>query len=129
MDAAEVVIEPAVTAEIVGPPGALLTVTDTDAVPVLPPLSVAVAVTVCNPPAYLVVSQLALYAGPTVTGDPRFVLSTWNCTLVTLRDPFAAAVADTATVPDTVDPAVGAAIETVGLTVGAVVVSIAPIDG
>src|ERR1017187_5977927 len=103
MDAAEAVIELAVTPEIAGPAATLLIVKDTDAVPVFPPLSVAIAVSECNPLVYLVVSQLALY-GRMVTGDPRFVPSTWNCTPVTLSDPEAAAVEDTVTIPDTVDP-------------------------
>ena len=105
-------------------------VTDTEAVPVFPPLSVAIAVSVCNPLPYFVVSQLVLYTGPTATGIRGSVPSTWNCTPVTLRDPDADAVADSVTTADTVDPPVGTVIATVaGLTAGEFVVSIAPIDG
>ena len=100
----------------------LLTVTDIDVVPVFPPLSVASTVRVCNPLKYWVVSQLTVYVGPRVTGGPRFVPSTWNCTLVTLSVPEeVVADADMATVTDTVAFVEGAVIETVGGLAGGVV--------
>ncbi|MFZ0636971.1 MAG: hypothetical protein WAM08_15730 [Candidatus Acidiferrales bacterium] len=49
-----------------------------------------------------------------MSADPTFVPSTWNCTLAIVAPPAALALAVTVTVPFTVEPLVGAVIETVG---------------
>jgi hypothetical protein len=50
--------------------------------------------------------------GAALTAAPRFVPSTWNCTLATAT--LSAAVAATVIVPETVAPEPGAVIDTVG---------------
>ena len=105
----------AVTVEITrGATTVLFIVTITEALPVFPALSVATAVSVCDPLAHPVVFQLAVYVGPVVSGDPRLMPSTWNCTLPMLGCPDAVAVAEALTVPDTFAPDTGAVTETVG---------------
>jgi hypothetical protein len=89
-----------------------LTVTDTGAeVVALPLVSVAVAVTECEPFATDVESHGTEY-GDVVSGAPTAVPSTLSCTLATptLSEADALNVTD----PDTVAPAAGAVTDTVG---------------
>lgn len=96
----------------------LFTVTETvDDVVVLPAASVATAASRWAPGVAVVVSQATVY-GAAVLSAPRFAPSRRSCTVVTPT--LSAAFAVTATVPLSVDPAVGAAIETVGASVSAV---------
>jgi len=91
----------------------LLTVTDTTAaVPVLPAASLAIALIVCVALVRAVVFQVYTY-GAAVIGVPATVPSMTNWTLVTPTLSEADAVRLTVE-PETVAPAVGAVIETVG---------------
>jgi len=97
--------------EIVGAV-ALFTVTATPGlVVVLFEVSLATAVSVCVPWLTVVVFHEKLY-GDAVTALPTLLPSTWNCTLA--MPTLELAVALTVTAPETVAPAVGAVIETVG---------------
>ena len=62
-----------------------------------------------------------------VSSAPRFAPSSLNCTPATLT--LSDAVAVTVTVPETVAPAAGAVIETVGGVVSAVTVALRSADG
>src|SRR3954469_4588563 len=88
-----------------------LTVTVLDVV-VCPSLSSATAVRLWAPLVAAVVFHVAEY-GLVVSAAPRLVPSTRNCTLVTPRSSPALALIATVA-PDTVAPAAGAVIETVG---------------
>src|SRR5258708_11592571 len=114
MVAPDDVIALAETPEIAGPTAVLLTVTEiVDAVAVLPAASLATAVRVCTVLLTFVVSHDILYEGPDpVTAEPRFAPSNWNWTPVTPT--LSVALAETVTVPLTVDPFAGAVIETLG---------------
>ncbi len=84
---------------------------------VLPAASRPTAVKVCAPSVAAVVSHATLYAS-VVSSAPRSTPSTWNWTPITPTS--SAAVAVTVTeAPETVDPALGAVIETVGGVVSA----------
>ena len=90
----------------------LLTITVTGAeVAVLPAASRATAVSVWVPFGARVVVQATVYGGA-LTSTPRLVPSSLNCTPATPT--LSEALADTVTVPVTVAPAGGAAIETAG---------------
>src|SRR3989442_613895 len=114
---AEIVTVPATVApatgairEIVG--GVLSTVTLTAAaVAVWPAASRATAVKVWEPLAARVVSQEMAY-GAAVTSAARLAPSSVNCTPATPT--LSEAVAETEIVPETVEPADGAVIETAG---------------
>ena len=90
----------------------LSTVTVTFAeVRVFPAASRATALSVCSPSVSAVVFQASEY-GLDVSAEPTFAPSTRNCTLCTPTASEALAV--TVGVPDTVAPALGELIETVG---------------
>src|SRR5439155_4970281 len=92
--------------------GAFTTITLTAAeVAVLPAASRAMALRLCEPLLAVVVFQETAY-GATVTSAPRFVPSSLNCTPTTPT--LSLALAETVTVPDTVAPGVGEAMEMVG---------------
>jgi len=104
----------------------LFTVTVMVAVCVLPAMSDAVAVMVCDAFEYVAVSILVLYG--TLVSVLTLMPSTLN---TTLRMPLASdAVAETVTVPEMVEPSEGEVIDTVGGVVseegGGVVVENAP---
>src|SRR5258708_7076427 len=108
---------------------AAVTVTAAD-VAVLPAASRATAVSVCEALLAVVVFQATEY-GAVVTSAPRFAPSSLNCTPTTptLSD----ALAPTVVVPDTVAPAAGAVMLTVGgvvslktVTVAAAAVAVLP---
>jgi hypothetical protein len=99
----------------------LFTVTVTLALVVLfPAPSVAMARNVWLPLDDFVESQENAY-GEAAFAEPRFAPSNWNCTPATLT--LSAAVAVTATVPETVAPLAGEVIVTVGGVVSFVVLS------
>src|SRR6059036_2605324 len=103
---------------------ALSTVTLTAAdVAVLPAASRATAVKVWDPLTASVVFHEREY-GAAVTSAPRFAPSSLNCTPTTPT--LSVALAETVTVPETVEPAAGAVMETVGGVVsgGATVVNV-----
>jgi hypothetical protein len=90
----------------------LLTVMDTAAlVALFPEVSVATAVRLCLPLAKVFVFKDCEY-GATVLAAPTLAPSTWNCTLATAT--LSDAVAVTVMVPETLAPATGELIETVG---------------
>src|SRR5213594_2144150 len=92
--------------------GALTTVTLTAAaVAVLPAASRATAVRVCTPLLAAVVFHERT-CGAVVTSAPRFAPSSLNCTPTTPT--LSVALAETVTVPATVEPAAGAVMDTVG---------------
>src|SRR5205809_2699086 len=108
--------------------GALSTVTLTaPAVAVLPAASRTTAVRLCVPLLAVVVIQERVY-GAAVTSAPRFAPSSLNCTPTTPT--LSVALAETVIVPETVAPAAGAVIETVGGVVsgGAAVVNVTSTD-
>ena len=82
----------------------------------------ATAVKLCEPFESDVVASKKVY-GEVVSAEPTFVPSTCNCTFATATLSDAEAV--TVTVPETVEPAVGDVIETVGGVVSAVTVKVA----
>src|SRR5205807_5049684 len=84
----------------------------------LPAASRAMAVSVWLPLVAVVVFQDAEY-GDARTSAPRFALASLNCTTSTATLSLAAAVTDT--VPDTLAPAAGAVIDTVGAVPSSVV--------
>jgi hypothetical protein len=95
----------------------LLTVTVTTALVVLfPTASLAIASSLCVPLLTLVVSHEYAY-GADASKPPALMPSTWNCTLATPT--LSAAFAETLTVPETLAPAAGALIDTVGGVVSA----------
>ena len=101
-----------VVAEQVGDELALFTVIVTEgAVATFPAASRATAVIVCVPLGVGLVSQLSEYGG-VVFSVPRFAPSNLNCTPTTPT--LSEALAETVTVPETVAPFCGAAMETVG---------------
>ena len=86
-------------------------VTETAADVVLwPRLSVAMAVKECVPLTVAVVSQEIEYGEP--AGEPILAPSSWNCTVTGVAEEETAAV--TVVEPETVAPALGALIETIG---------------
>src|SRR2546430_17389857 len=88
------------------------TVTLTAAVvAIFPAASRATAVRLCAPSEASVVFQLVGY-GAVVTSAPRLAPSSLNCTPTTPT--LSVALAETEIVPETVEPADGAVIETVG---------------
>ena len=90
----------------------LLAVIDTAAlVALFPAVSTTTAVRLCLPFTNVVVFNDCEY-GAAATAVPRFVPSTWNCTLATPT--LSLALAETVTVPATVAPLAGAVIDTVG---------------
>src|SRR5947209_15935339 len=92
--------------------GALSTVTLTaPAGAVFPAASRAMAVKLWEPLATRVVFHEREY-GAAVTSAPRFAPSSLNCTPTTPT--LSVALAETVTVPETVEPAAGAVMETVG---------------
>jgi hypothetical protein len=96
---------------------ALLTVTVTTALMVLfPAASRAIAPSLCAPLLAFVVSHEYAY-GADASKPPALIPSTWNCTLATPT--LSAAFAETLTVPETLAPAAGALIDTVGGVVSA----------
>jgi hypothetical protein len=102
--------------------GVLFTVMDTAVLVVLfPEVSVAIAVRLCWPFANVVVFNDCEY-GAALTAAPRFVPSTWNCTLATPT--LSLAFAETVTVPVTVAPLAGAVIDTVGGVVSGVLFTV-----
>src|SRR5881296_412666 len=99
--------------------GALSTVTLTAlAGAVLPAASRATAVTECAPFAAVEVIQARVY-GAAVTSAPRLAPSSLNCTPTTPT--LSVALAETEIVPETVEPADGAVMETAGGVVSATV--------
>src|SRR5205809_3067097 len=104
------VIPEALILEITG--DALSTVTLTAAVvAVLPAASRATAIRLWEPPATSVVFHEREY-GTVVSSAPRLTPSSLNCTPTTPT--LSVALAETVTVPATVEPAAGAVMDTVG---------------
>ena len=89
----------------------MFVVTVTEADVVLPDVSVAIAVIVCDPSAVLALLQTSEYGGD-VIAEPRLIPSIWNCTLATAT--LSLAEAASVTEPETVEYAVGVVIETLG---------------
>src|SRR5207237_122816 len=99
--------------------GGLTTITLTAAeVVVLPAASRATAVRVCVALVAVVAAHERAY-GAVITSAPRFAPSSLNCTPTTPT--LSVALAETVTMPETVAPAAGAVIDTVGGVVSATV--------
>jgi len=77
----------------------------------LPLKSLAIALRVCEPKVVKAVFHCRVKGGLS-TSDPKFALSSWNCTPATPTSSDAAAV--TAATPATLEPSVGDVMETVG---------------
>src|SRR5206468_1123308 len=98
--------------DTVGEGRSLATVTLTAAaVAVLPAASRATALRECAPLVVVLVFHEMVY-GAVVISAPRFAPSSLNCTPATPT--LSVALAETVTEPDTVDPLIGAVIDTVG---------------
>ena len=94
----------------------VVTATPMDVV-VLPDVSRATAVSVCEPLIAAVLFQATEY-GAAVSSDPTFAPSTLNWTPATAT--LSEALAETVTLPDTVAPLAGAVMTTVGTVVSGV---------
>src|SRR6266705_317473 len=103
--------------DTVGGVVSLNTVTATLAEARLPAASRAVAASVCEPFATLVVSRATEY-GAAVSSAPSSAPSSWNWTPATTSDPTMLTLARTGTVPATVEPEAGDVIVTMRLPNG-----------
>ena len=117
VDETTVAFRPAGTVGAVMSATELLTVTETAAEVVqFPAASEAVALMLCDPLASVLVSSVAVYGAAAIPA-PRVAPSTLNCT--DLTPTLSEAEAVNAMLPETVCPAVGALMETVGAVVSA----------